>query len=450
MKKRNKISTLRNSVGTAIVLESIIGSFGEATLAETGSDYNTVTLNTSTNNLCVPENAIYDVNDTVVTSDYPAIGTLTGSPSVPGGEEFYITEVDFSDATCSAVNLPITPTLSTFNGYPGEPTSPVPGTSSFNFGFSFEAPAVSYINGFDICTVELTATARQYFGSSIWGEFSPGDMIVSNTDVQESFDIRVEHVNTPPTISAAPPTVTTEVTGTVDVDVSATVNDEEGNEVDIIFELSDDDFATILQTQTYSGIDLTPGDDFVQSHTFTALSVGAYNWRVRAVETGSDVEGACIGEAFEDPPISYESDQPVATITLSSATIITGYVFVDTNSNGVFDSGELPAPNVTVFVTDGDGQQSVVSDSTGFFSAGVLPGSVTVEVDENDPDIPENYLSQGPVTITAVEGESNETELPLTTLASSGVDLFTSALFFGVAIIGLILTSFKSYPKSSH
>lgn len=438
-RKRKKISGI---VASTAAVEAIILSFGKSAFAETGADYDEVTLNTVGQSLCVPEGDSYTINTSVVpTVDYPATAYMSGSPtSVP--EDFFITDFVFSSAVGGLGSFPITPTTSNFNGYPGLPSSTVPGIATIRPEFSFTAPAISFAQLSGDYDVNITATAREHFGAGSWGDDIPNSMIVSNSTDQEFFTITVEHVNEAPTLTAAPSSHTSVVSSAVNVDVTATVNDEEGNEVDILFELTDDNFATILQTATYQDVNLVPGEDFIQAHTFTNLGTGDYNWRVRAYETGTDVTGTCVGEVFEIPADPLVSTRPVMAIqlTTNSGTSIEGYVFIDSDNDGIFDADEDPVPNVTVFVTDSSGQQAVVTDANGYFTAVVNVGSVTIIVDETDVDIPANYVSRGPVTVNAVLGSVTRAELPLTTLADSGISPVTTMLL-GVFALALLFAS---------
>ena len=95
---------------------------------------------------------------------------------------------------------------------------------------------------------------------------------------------------------------------------------------------------------------------------------------------------------------------------------ITGHLYVDTDGSGSQDVGEPDIVNVDVVITDVNGaQQTVVTDVNGDYVAQVPPGSVTVEIDETDPQFPAN------VTQTAAAEGTN----PSTHTAAAGVSTFT-------------------------
>ncbi len=64
-------------------------------------------------------------------------------------------------------------------------------------------------------------------------------------------------------------------------------------------------------------------------------------------------------------------------------------VYLDANANGTQDATENGIPNVDVTVTDNFGNtQTLTTNADGDFSASVIAGLVTYEIDENDPDFP--------------------------------------------------------------
>ncbi|GHA12145.1 hypothetical protein GCM10008090_22520 [Arenicella chitinivorans] len=92
----------------------------------------------------------------------------------------------------------------------------------------------------------------------------------------------------------------------------------------------------------------------------------------------------------------------------SSQGTVSGHLYIDSNGNGVQDSGEPNLANVDVVITDSNAVQRVVtSDSNGNYSAQVPAGTTTVNVDETDPQFPQNHIqTEGtdPTTVTAVAG----------------------------------------------
>ncbi len=89
-----------------------------------------------------------------------------------------------------------------------------------------------------------------------------------------------------------------------------------------------------------------------------------------------------------------------------------GVLFLDTNGNGVADSGEGIA-NVSVVVTDSSGTAIVVStDADGNWSTPVRAGDVEVRIDTVDPDMPASVaqsVGENPSTLTVPVSGSAET-----------------------------------------
>lgn len=107
------------------------------------------------------------------------------------------------------------------------------------------------------------------------------------------------------------------------------------------------------------------------------------------------IQPVVLGDSITGLDFGY---QPPATVN--------GVVFVDEDGDALLDSGELPLPGVTVFVTDSSGTPvAVVTDAAGAYSAGVLPGPVTIDVD--DPTVPADHVlttANDPQVVTAVSG----------------------------------------------
>ncbi|WP_304036270.1 gliding motility-associated C-terminal domain-containing protein [Mesonia mobilis] len=72
---------------------------------------------------------------------------------------------------------------------------------------------------------------------------------------------------------------------------------------------------------------------------------------------------------------------------------LTGHVYYDTNGNGVQDVGEPNLPNITVTVTDLIGNTYILeTDINGNWSVILPVGEAISEIDETDPDFPENVI----------------------------------------------------------
>ena len=87
---------------------------------------------------------------------------------------------------------------------------------------------------------------------------------------------------------------------------------------------------------------------------------------------------------------------------------VSGSLYIDENGNGIQDPGEADLANVDVIITDVNGDmQTVTTDSNGDWTATVPPGTVTVDIDENDPQFPsgsEQTEGNDPTIVTAVAG----------------------------------------------
>jgi hypothetical protein len=88
---------------------------------------------------------------------------------------------------------------------------------------------------------------------------------------------------------------------------------------------------------------------------------------------------------------------------------VSGHLYVDTNGNGSQDPSEPDLPFVDVVVTDKDGNTQVVeTDAHGNWSASVPAGETMADIDENDPDFPEDVVqTEGtdPTTVMAIAGD---------------------------------------------
>jgi uncharacterized repeat protein (TIGR01451 family) len=82
-----------------------------------------------------------------------------------------------------------------------------------------------------------------------------------------------------------------------------------------------------------------------------------------------------------------------ADVTITPRTgIVRGHLFWDDNRNQSQDPGDQNLSNISLRITDSRGTFVVVTDANGNYSAQVAPGMVNVTVDDNDPDLPEDYV----------------------------------------------------------
>ena len=84
---------------------------------------------------------------------------------------------------------------------------------------------------------------------------------------------------------------------------------------------------------------------------------------------------------------------------------VTGVIYEDTNGNGTQDAGELGIADVTVEITDGQGNiYTVTTDSNGDYSTDVTPGDVTVEIVDGLPAGGTQTEGTNPTTVTVPAG----------------------------------------------
>ncbi|MEL6987486.1 MAG: SdrD B-like domain-containing protein, partial [Bacteroidota bacterium] len=93
-------------------------------------------------------------------------------------------------------------------------------------------------------------------------------------------------------------------------------------------------------------------------------------------------------------------------------TTVFGVVYYDSNNNGMQDPDEPGLPNIDVIIIDDSGMpQTVTTDSTGMWTAMVVPGMVEALVDTADSDFPADVVQTdgvNPNTITAIAGMDND------------------------------------------
>ncbi|MFW5720346.1 MAG: carboxypeptidase-like regulatory domain-containing protein [Candidatus Dojkabacteria bacterium] len=297
-----------------------------------------------------------------------------------------------SQGTSIIIPLIIAPTEETYSY----------GSSQQTFSTTVTAPLISQAESEIIETVDIEGTFDYDNLGGTW----------SNPQYKTvQANIRVDNINTAPTLTLSPSTGT-EITldsasETRDYTASATVNDDEGNITNLTFNLRQN--GTIVQTQVYPNV--APGATI--EHTFTGLTQGSYTWDVSAIET--DARGTCAGYANADPPVNLQASAQGPDITLiytQDGIILNGLIYNDLNDNDTHNEGEDGLPDITVTVTDSQGvEHVVVTDSEGRFSLPVPSGTTTIQVDQNDPDLPAGVTlaNNGSWTVEIPESESEYT-----------------------------------------
>ncbi|MES2440976.1 MAG: SdrD B-like domain-containing protein [Verrucomicrobiota bacterium] len=169
-----------------------------------------------------------------------------------------------------------------------------------------------------------------------------------------------------------------------------------------------------------ANVDVLITDAFGATQTVATNSSG--NWTAN-VPPGSTT--ANVQESDPQYPTGYAqtegSDPTVFTAVAGASTnggtdgyylsaTIAGHLYIDTNGNGTQDSGEPNLAGVDVLITNSiGGTQTVVTNSSGNWTASVPPGNTTTNVQENDPQYPTGYTQtegNDPTTFTAVAGTS--------------------------------------------
>ncbi|MBA3679083.1 hypothetical protein H0W80_02745 [Candidatus Saccharibacteria bacterium] len=196
-----------------------------------------------------------------------------------------------------ATNGPVS--LSNANAAPTSPLTVIPAYLSSStylaiydrqlYQFGVSAPAIPFVSSPTIVAANLN------------GDFNYPDSTYQISH-NVTANIQAEHVNTAPNLSnLLPQSVNQALTSanqTVNMSVTADYSDAENNHSNVTFELTNDNFTTILQSVTLPAV----ASGTTVSHTFTGLGVGNYNWRVSAVET--DALGNCTGYVNADPAIN--------------------------------------------------------------------------------------------------------------------------------------------------
>ncbi len=162
--------------------------------------------------------------------------------------------------------------------------------------------------------------------------------------------------------------------------------------------------ATNYQTSFTGGASITTAN-----HTATAINdtvVLPYNSTITYTVTGT-VSSAATGTLVNTGTLSYTPPNGIPTSTTATDTdnvtpvisSLSGYVYVDSNNNGVKDSGEPPIAGVTVVLTGtptggSSITETTTTDSLGYYDfANLQPGNYTITETQ-----PTNFID-GKVTV---------------------------------------------------
>ncbi|MFT6407532.1 MAG: hypothetical protein ACJAQ6_000944, partial [Arenicella sp.] len=115
------------------------------------------------------------------------------------------------------------------------------------------------------------------------------------------------------------------------------------------------------------------------------------------------------------------------------ATVI-GYVYIDSNGNGVQEPGEPNIEGLNIEVTDANGDLSIVTtDANGDYSAPVPPGSTQVNIDTTDPLVVVVGFVDGPFPAAFIQTDGVDPSI-VTAVAGSTVDAGDDGYFQGNVI----------------
>ena len=107
------------------------------------------------------------------------------------------------------------------------------------------------------------------------------------------------------------------------------------------------------------------------------------------------------------PTITSGTPLPLPTTPPPPPATVSGIVWRDGDGDGVRDFGEAGLPNITVSITDSQRRFQIVTDANGGYTAIVASGRVTINVDENDPNLPQDSIlttDNNPTTVTIPAG----------------------------------------------
>jgi hypothetical protein len=173
----------------------------------------------------------------------------------------------------------------------------------------------------------------------------------------------------------------------------------------------------------YAGVTVVVTDSEGTLHTVTTDANGRYCLKdLPEGEAIVDVDEASVsGDAVvttEDPSVvdvvaDTDNEAEKDGIYSGPTGSVCGIVYVDVNKNGRKDYGEPGIANITVTITDQNGKMTQVETGTDgkYCAAGILEGTATVDVDENDPDMPADSvqtLNKDPSPVTVIANKNND------------------------------------------
>lgn len=220
-------------------------------------------------------------------------------------------------------------------------------------------------------------------------------------------------------------------TGTVTVNLAAK-NDAPNAQDDTVNvgKNSIDNILTVLSN------DLSAPDD-TETFVITAVTQGNHGGVVEIIENGAKIRykpatGFLGAETFtytmRDPGNLTDTATVNVTVRDFVASSLAGFVYVDSDNDGVFDSGEQPIANVTITLTGTDNfgaavNQTTTTDSTGAYKFQTLAPSNSsgYKLKETQPTAPINGLAvtDGKDTVGSQGGTASANDEFTITLAEN-------------------------------
>lgn len=211
----------------------------------------------------------------------------------------------------SLINFTFNPSTINVNNYP----TGAPNSQTANLNYTITGPAVTVTTDPGDSSGPYGGLGRQivtqtvYVAFEEWVDPSWNEYIITQS---EEFNIAVDHMNIAPIFNSMSANYSAEISTPINVPITVLFDDTESNTLDILIELSTDNFSTTLQSQTYSNV--SAGDTV--NHTFTNLSAGTYQWRATATET--DAVGTCLDYSNAIAGVNLDTTSPTREIVLTS------------------------------------------------------------------------------------------------------------------------------------